>query len=185
MSQHQASGSSRKVAAQARFEKLLVQQSPSNLPRVIDYRALGDARLQVLEASTCHSDRAPTNARARRTKQKEQEVRRASEAAWHRTAPVMLEIKQLLQTNGVDNLYWLGVKPNGEGVCFVFLFPPGVSDALVEQLAGPVRQLIQRQSPVDDAMSHGWQSMNFVDQVLSALDAMPLFKRTNLMTDIN
>lgn len=185
MSQHQISGSSLKVAAQARFEKLLVQQQTSVDRRVpIDYRALGAARLQVLEASTCHSDHAP-NARARRTTRKEQMIQRAAKESWYRIAPVMLEVKHLLQTNGVDNLYWLGTKPNGEGVCFSFLFPPGVSDALVEQLAGPLRHLIQQQSPVDDALSDGWQSMNPVKQVLSALYAMPLFKRTHLMTYID
>lgn len=162
-----------------------MQQSPSNLPRVIDYRALCDARLQVLDASACHSDRAPTNERARRAKKKEQRNRRAAEEAFNRIAPAMLEVKQLLQTNGVDNLFWLGTSPNGEGVFFVFIFPPGVSDALVEQLSGPLSHLIQRQSPIDDATSLGWDSMSIEDQFLYSMEAIPVFKRDHLMAYID
>lgn len=185
MSQHQTSGSSRKIAAQARFEKLLVQQSSTDRLVPIDYRALGDARLQVMEASSCHSDRAPTNDRARRAKRKEQEVQRAAKTAFYRIAPALLEVKQLLLKNGVDNLYWLGTKPNGDGVFFVFIFPPGVSDALVEQLSGPVRHLIQRQSPIDDATSLGWDSMSIEDQFLYSMEAIPVFKRDHLMAYID
>ncbi len=162
-----------------------MQQSPSNLPRVIDYRALCDARLQVMEASSCHSDRAPTNDRARRAKRKEQEVQRAAKTAFYRIAPVLLEVKQLLQTNGVDNLFWLGTNPNGEGVFFVFIFPPGVSDALVEQLSGPLSHLIQRQSPIDDATSLGWDGMSIEDQFTYAMAAIPLFNLDHLMDYIN
>lgn len=108
-------------------------------------------------------------------------------AAWSRIEPAMKEIGQLLRTNGVDNLYWIGSLSQGgaECECFEFMFPPGVDESTVEKLADPILDLVQKHSPDDDVYFYSWQSLDYIQQVRWAPDAIPVFKPVSPLFYIN
>lgn len=168
------------------FEKELIPQASECLVHPIDYGLLSHIRLRLLDDSTSHCVEMPPADYETDYKLDHKQTQKLK-AAWSRIEPAMKEIGQLLRTNGVDNLYWIGSLSQGgdECECFEFMFPPGVEEPMVEKLADPILDLVQKHSPDDDVYFYGWYSLDYIQQVWLSGGAIPIFRTVSPLSYIN
>lgn len=173
--------------AEEAFEQVLTQQASASRVGPIDYSALNEAKRKLFELDIS-SSLLLRSIHYRRLVDAERQKMLAFKEYWSRIKPAMKGIGELLQANGVDNLYWIGPLSLGSDddcACFDFMFPPGVDDALVEKLAEPILDLVRQYSPDDHVFFYSWQSMTCTEQIRWSGDAIPLFKTVSPLSYIN
>lgn len=183
MSRNQMTARVRQASALKALKQVLNQQASPSRVGPIDYGALAAARLKLLDASSCHSVRVP-RAHYQRALQLENQI----QASWCRIRPAMQEVWQLLEANGIENLYWIGPLSQGSACpdeFFEFMFPPWVPDALMDDLAFPIYSLIEKHAGDALIQFQDWDTLTTAQQAHWAAQAIPLFRSVNPTSNFN
>ena len=177
MSRNQMTARVRHASALKALRQVLNQQASPSRVGPIDYDALGAARLNLLDASSCHSVRV-LRAHYQRALQLENQI----QASWCRIRPAMQEVGQLLDANGVENLYWIGPLSQGSACpdeFFEFMFPPWVPDALMDDLVVGIYSLMEKHARDEFIQFQDWDTLTTAQQTRWAARAIPLFRSVN------
>ena len=158
------------------LENLTGQKAPVRGGIAIDYHALSDARRKV-SAGLGHVRINITNAYYGSFLSLEREQAKRFDASWRLIEPAICSAAELLQGQGLDNLYWIGSRAlgtNAAGDPYEFVLPPGSDPARAVSLASTLAAHLSAGAQLECNV-HIWEAMAPEKQVLWEAEAVPLF----------
>lgn len=158
------------------LEALTGQAAPVRGGVALNYKALSDARYKVARAMG-HNRPKITGAYYGSFASMERDQLRNFKRSWERIEYALKKVGALLESRGIENLYWVGAMSTGSRTSstYEFVFPMSVEPEKAVETGRDIAELVMNATG-DDCVVMSWESLPEVKAMLWQHEAVPLFR---------